>query len=460
MKIIRVILAIICYAIVYIELIKIVLMAIEQRLMTGSGERIAIVAGLRTPFVKKGTDFKSCDATDLGIMVTNELLNRLPIERSLVDKFIFGQVIQQPDIPNLAREIAITLSMPNVQAYTLSSSCITGLQAVANICNGMSSGSISCGIAGGADSISNAPISLKPKIIQTVSDILKSTSYFTKLNLLKRLRWQDFKLQGVNLRDVTTNYSLVDISEQMAQNFALTREQLEQYTLSSHTKATQAWQSQHCHEYVMLSHPAPYTHYVERDNMIQSDISSSFYQQLKPIKSGAHHIVTEWTVSEPADGAAAVLLMRENLVKQQGLTPLGYIRSFALTGNDVWQNMLSGTSRATAKALQRANMKLSDIDVIEFHESSAAQVLANLQILGSKKLSYQYLASADAVGEVDMDKFNRFGGSLAYGSPRAITSLRILIQALYSLKQMNGQTALVASSGLGGLGAAMILERE
>lgn len=435
-------------------------MPIQQRLVNARGERIAVVAGLRTPFVRRNSGFKECYATDLGVMVSNELLNRLPLERTVVEKFIFGQVIQQPDVPNLAREIALTLSMPHAQAYTLSSSCITGLQAVANVCNGIISGSISCGLAGGADSISNAPFSLKPKVIRTLRDMWRTSSYSRKWNLFKRLSRQDLKLQQVNLRDAMTGYSLGDISEQMAQNFDLSREQLDQYSALSHQRAELAWQQGLMSEQVMLSHPAPYRHYVVRDNMISEQVNAEYYQRFKPLQAGQHNVVTPWSVSEPADGAAAVLLMREELVEQYQLKPLGYIRSFALTGNDVWNNMLLGATHAAAQALAWANMELKDIDLIDMHESSAAQILANLQLFESKQFAQQHLQRETALGSVDMDKFNVLGGSLAYGSPRAITSLRVLIQTLHQLQRQGGETALIASSGLGGLGAAMVLERE
>ncbi|MBE2894313.1 acetyl-CoA C-acyltransferase [Spirabiliibacterium falconis] len=435
-------------------------MSISQRLVNVRGERIAVVSGLRTPFLRRNTGFKHCFALDLGVMVTNELLNRLPIEREKIDKFIFGQVIQQPDVPNLAREIAITLSMPQVEAYTLTSSCTTGLQAVANVCNGIISGSISCGIAGGADSISNAAISLKPSVTRLLGDTLRAPSFSQKWQVLKRLSWHDFKLQQINLRDPLTHFSLGDISEQMAQNFALSRETLDAYTAQSHQKAELAWQQGWFDDEVMLAYPTPYTHYVRRDNMISEHISPEYYSTFKPIHGSDHHRVTPWSVSEPADGAAAVLLMREEMVEQYALVPLGYIRSFAITGNDVWQNMLLGATYASAKALEWANMTLADIDLIEMHESSAAQVLANLHLFESPQFAQKHLQRDEPLGAVDTTKLNPLGGSLAFGSPRAITSMRTLIQALYHMQRHDLETALVASSGLGGLGAAMVLERE
>ena len=152
--------------------------------------------------------------------------------------------------------------------------------------------------------------------------------------------------------------------------------------------------------------------------------------------------------------------MREDIADAQGLQPLGFIRSYAMTGNEVWENMLSGTTFASSLALQRAGLQLQDIDLIDMHESSAAQTLANLRLFEDDELARTQLNRTSAIGEVQRQKLNVLGGSLAYGNPRAVTGLRILIQALFELKRRDKSLALVATSGLGGLGAAMILERE
>jgi len=431
-----------------------------QKLTDEKGGRIAIVAGIRTPFVKKNTTFGDSCATDLGAMVTNELLNRVPIERQRIDKFIFGQVIQQPDVPNLSREIALILGMPQAQAYTLSSSCITGLQAVGNIVNGIVSRSISIGVAGGADSISNAPLGFNLRVGRILRDILKTSSYRKKWLLLNRLSLSDFKIQSINLRDHLTNRSLAQVSERMAQNFSLSRRELDAYSLRSHQLATHAWNKGYLNNEVMVAHPTPYEKYVLKDNMIRSDCDAQDYAQKKTIVREKRAVTTNWNISASADGAAAVLLMREDQAKSLGVPVLGYIRSFAISGNEVWQNMLSGSVYASSLALERAGMTVKDIDLIDMHESSAAQVLSNLCMFGSQSFAQQHLHRDRALGCVDMDKFNILGGSLAYGSPRAITSLRILIQSLNALQRQGGGVGLVTSSALGGLGAAMIVESE
>lgn len=431
-----------------------------QNLRTENGQRIAIVAGLRTPFTKKDTGFKQVFATDLGIMVSNELLNRFPIERDKIEQFIFGQVIQYPDVPNVAREIALSLGLTKAQAYTISSSCSTGLQAVANVATSIVTGSSLIGVAGGTDSISNSPMSLNPTMMQVFKDVLKAQTWERKLELLGGLSWRDLKPHSVNLRDHLTQYSVADVSEQMAKHFRISRQAQDNFTAHSHRKAQQAWLDNLLRDQVMISFPSPYDKVVVADNLFQSATKESHYQGFKPISSQPYSTVTEWNLAKACDGAAAVMLMREDVAKAENIEPIGYLRSYAITGNDVWDNMLSGTTYASSLALSRANLSLAEMDLLEWHESSAAQVLANLQLFEDEQFARQQLGRTQAIGQVDQDKLNVLGGSLAYGNPRAVTGLRILIQAIYELKRRDKQFALVATSGLGGLGAAMVIERN
>lgn len=435
-------------------------MLTQQKLSTVDGHRIAVVAGLRTPFNRRDTGFKEVFANDLGTMVTNELLNRFPIDRTLIQQLIFGQVIQYPDVPNVAREIAVTLGLSHVQAYTISSSCITGLQSVANVASAIVSGSVLSGIAGGTDSISNSSINLNPRMMQVFKEIMRASSWERRFELLKQFSWRDLKPHSVNLRDYITQFSVADVSEQMAKNFQISRQAQDEFAASSHRKAQMAWQDSLLKDEVMISFPQPYENVVVADNLIEKSVKPHRYESLKPLSDAKHGTVTEWNIAKACDGAGVVMLMREDIAKAEGLQPLGYIRSYAITANDVWENMLIGSTYASSLALQRADVALSDLDLIDMHESSAAQTLANLRLFEDGTFARQNLNRTSAIGAVDMDKLNVLGGSLAYGNPRAVTSLRILIQSLFELKRRGGGLSLVASSGLGGLGAAMVLETE
>lgn len=432
----------------------------KQTLLTAQGERIAIVAGLRTPFVQRDTGFKSSYATDLGTMVTNELLSRTAIDRTHIEQLVFGQVIQQPDIPNPAREIALALNMPTLQAYTLSSSCLSGLQALVNVAGSIVSGSISAGIAGGTDSISNAPLSISPRVIYKFKQIFKAPTLEDKYRLFRQFSWRDLKPHGVNLKDYMTQLSVADISERMAQQHHISRAEQDEYARQSHLKAQNAWKLGLLKNDVMPSFPRPYSDFVVSDTLVSAAVRTAYYERFSPLLDKNYATVTEANMPKPVDGAAAVLLMREKQAKTLGLTPLGYIKSYAITGNDIWQNMFMGATVASSLALERAKLTLQEMDYIDIHETSAAQMLVNMQLFASTEFAKNQLNRTACLGEIDPVKLNHLGGSIAFGNPRAATSLRILIQSLHALKRRGGGLSLVASSGLGGLGAAMVLESE
>ncbi|MDE8033682.1 acetyl-CoA C-acyltransferase [Actinobacillus equuli subsp. equuli] len=432
----------------------------NQNLLTVKGERVAIVSGLRTPFARKDTGFKDAYATSLGTMVTNELLSRTAIERKEIEQLVFGQVIQQPDIPNPAREIAIALNMPHLQSYSISSSCLSGLQAIANVAGSIVSGSISAGIAGGADSISNAPLSISPRVLYNFKSIFAAETLDEKYRRFRQFSWRDFKPHSVNLKDFTTQMSVAEVSEQMAQDYKISREDQDEYARLSNQKAADAWKIGLLKEEVMPSFPHPYKDFVVSDTLVSAATRSRYYQRFSPLVNKDYATVTEANMPQPVDGAAAVLLMNESKAKNLGFTPLGYIRSYAITGNDIWQDMFAGATIASAQALDRAELQLQDMSFIDIHESSASQMLANIQFFESNEFAKKYLNRTACLGKIELDKLNHLGGSIAFGNPRAVTSLRTIIQSLYALKRQGGGLALVASSGLGGLGAAMVLESE
>ncbi|MGL4416215.1 MAG: beta-ketoacyl synthase N-terminal-like domain-containing protein, partial [Plesiomonas shigelloides] len=163
-----------------------------QNLTTRSGERIAVVAGLRTPFARQATAFHGVPALDLGKMVVNELLLRSGLDPQLIDQVVFGQVVQMPEAPNIAREIVLGTGMSvHTDAYSVSRACATSFQAVANICDSIVSGTVETGIAGGADSSSVLPIGVSKKLARALVDLNKARSLSQRLKIFSSLRLRD-----------------------------------------------------------------------------------------------------------------------------------------------------------------------------------------------------------------------------------------------------------------------------
>ncbi|HET8816981.1 MAG TPA: acetyl-CoA C-acyltransferase FadI [Pseudidiomarina sp.] len=434
-------------------------MSARQQLTTPAGERIAIVAGLRTPFAKQATYFHGVPALDLGKLVVQELLNRFSLDPREVEQLVFGQVVQMPSAPNIAREIVLGTSLPvSTDAYSVSRACATSFQATANVIESMVAGNIQVGIAGGADSSSVLPIGVSRTLAHALVDLNKARSLGQRLAILKRLRFKDLMPVPPAIAEYSTGLTMGQTAEQMAKSHQISRADQDALAHRSHTKAHDAWESGLLADEVMTAYAEPYQDFLARDNTIRSDSQLEGYAKLKPVFDRKHGSVTAANSTPLTDGAAAVLLMTESKAKALGYDILGFVRSYAFSAIDVWEDMLMGPSYATPIALDRAGMKLSDLDLIDMHEAFAAQTLANVKMFASQKFAEDKLGRSEAIGEIDMDKFNVLGGSIAYGHPFAATGARMITQTLHELRRRGGGTALTTACAAGGLGAAMILE--
>ncbi len=432
-----------------------------KKLTTSTGERIAIVAGLRTPFAKQATAFHGVPAVDLGKIVVNELLQKHDVDPAIIDQLVFGQVVQMPEAPNIAREIVLGTGMNvSTDAYSVSRACATSFQSTVNVAESIMAGHVDVGIAGGADSSSVAPVGVSKKLARTLVDLTKARTLGQRLSLLTRLGFKDLLPVSPAVAEYSTGISMGETAEQMAKTYQIPRHEQDALAHRSHTLATQSWQDGKLADEVMTAHAEPYKNFIDKDNCIRENSVLESYAKLKPVFDRKHGSVTAATSTPLTDGGAAILLMREGRAKELGYQPLGYIRSFGFAAIDVWQDMLMGPSYATPIALQRAGMNLADLDLIEMHEAFAAQALANMKMFGSTKFAKEHLGRDKAIGEIDMDKFNVMGGSLAYGHPFAATGARLITQTLNELNRRGGGVGLTTACAAGGLGAAMIVETD
>ncbi len=432
-----------------------------RKLTTSSGERIAIVAGLRTPFAKQATAFHGVPAVDLGKIVVNELLQKHDVDPAIIDQLVFGQVVQMPEAPNIAREIVLGTGMNvSTDAYSVSRACATSFQSTVNVAESIMAGHVDVGIAGGADSSSVAPVGVSKKLARTLVDLTKARSLGQRLKLLSRLGLKDLLPVSPAVAEYSTGLSMGQTAEQMAKTYQISREDQDALAHRSHTLATESWQAGKLADEVMTAHAEPFKQFIDKDNCIRENSVLESYARLKPVFDRKHGSVTAATSTPLTDGGAAILLMREGRAKELGYTPLGYIRSFGFAAIDVWQDMLMGPSYATPIALARAGMNLADLDLIEMHEAFAAQALANMKMFASNKFAKEHLGREQAIGEIDMTKFNVMGGSLAYGHPFAATGARLITQTLNELNRRGGGVGLTTACAAGGLGAAMIVETD
>ncbi|WP_129991744.1 acetyl-CoA C-acyltransferase FadI [Rahnella sp. CFA14(1/10)] len=428
-------------------------------LVTREGDRIAIVDGLRTPFAKQATAYHGIPAVDLGKMVVSELLAKSGIDPKDIDQLVFGQVVQMPEAPNIAREIVLGTGMNvSTDAYSVSRACATSFQAVANVAESIMSGMVQVGIAGGADSSSVLPIGVSKRLARALVDVNKARTLSQRLSIFSKLKLRDLLPVPPAVAEYSTGLRMGDTAEQMAKSHNISRVQQDELAHRSHTLAAQAWEQGYLTSQVMAAQVPPYREVLQKDNNIRLNSEISQYAKLRPAFDRKHGTVTAATSTPLTDGAAAVLMMSESRARELGLEPLGYLKSFAFAAIGVWEDMLLGPAYATPLALDRAGLTLDDLDLIDMHEAFAAQTLANIKMLASDEFAREKLGRSQAVGEIDWDKFNVLGGSLAYGHPFAATGARMITQTLHELRRRGGKYGLTTACAAGGLGAAMILE--
>ena len=230
----------------------------EQRVQTSNGDRIAIVAGLRTPFAKQASFFHGVSALDMGKMVVQELIQRNDVDPDIVQQLVFGQVVQMPEAPNIAREIVLGTSLPvHTDAYSVTRACATSFQAAVNIAESMMAGTIDVGIAGGADSSSVLPIGVSKKLARALVDLNKARTLGQRLAIFKRLGLKDLFPVPPAVAEYSTGLSMGQTAEQMAKSHGITREDQDLLAHNSHQKAHQAWENGYLTDEVMTAYLAP-----------------------------------------------------------------------------------------------------------------------------------------------------------------------------------------------------------
>ena len=425
-----------------------------------AGRRAAVVAGLRTPFVKSGGDFRSLSAVDLGAALVNELVARAGIPVEEYDGVVFGQVIPSPLVSLVAREVVLRTQLPkNVAAHTVSRACATSIQAATDAADQIVLGHGDVFVAGGAESLSDAPIFASRPLAQAIVDASRAKSVVDKARAFSKLSPKDLAPVPPALKEPTTGKTMGESAEKMAQVNGIAREAQDAFALASHQRAAAAWASGKFDAEVMhVAVPPRYERVAAKDNIVREDSTLEALAQLRPVFDRRYGTITAGNSSPLTDGASAVVLASEEKARSLGLRPLGYLRSYAYAALDPADQLLMGPAYAAPVALERAGLSLAEMDLVDMHEAFAAQVLSNLQAFASTKFAQEKLGRAEPLGEVDPAKLNVNGGSIALGHPFAATGARMILQTLRELGRRRGAHALITVCAAGGLGAAVVLD--
>jgi acetyl-CoA acyltransferase len=424
--------------------------------------RVAVVAGLRTPFAKSGTHYAHLSALDLGKIVVTELLQRSGIDPNEVQELVFGNVIPSVKAPNIAREIVLGTGLPTkIPAYSVSKACASSNQAITAASDMIARGYADTVIAGGAESLSDLPIIFSKRFADALVSASKQKSLSGKLAAFSKIRPKDLAPDAPAIAESSTGLTMGESAEKMAKANGISREAQDKFALQSHHRAAAATASGRFKDEVMpVVVPPSFDNIVETDNLIRGDTTLEALSKLRPVFDRKYGTITAGNASPLTDGAAAVLLMSEEKAKALGIKPLGFIRSYAYAAVDPFDQLLQGPVFALPIALERAKVKLDEIKVIEMHEAFAAQVLSNIQWIGSKKIAQEKLGRSEPIGQIDPEQINRTGGSIALGHPFGATGARIITTVCNELQRTGEQYGLVTVCAAGGIGVAMVLERS
>ena len=422
------------------------------------GRRVAIVAGLRTPFSKANSTLAGISATELGSRCVAELLARTELDGTEVQAIVFGTVIQAVQEPNIAREISLLPQLPKgIQSFTVSRACASANQSITDAADQIILGHLDCAIAGGSESLSRVPVLHSRRMSDILVAASKAKSIGARVKSLATIRPRDLVPVTPAISEPSTGETMGQSAEKMAKLNRIGRTEQDSWALRSHRMAAQGTRDGRLLEEIAPIY-LPGGDVVDRDNGVREDTSLEQLAKLQPVFDRKYGSVTAGNASPLTDGAGAVLLMREDKARALGYEPLAYIRSYAYAALDPGEQLLQGPVLAMPVALARAGLSARDIDLVEIHEAFAAQVLSNLQALQSRAWA-ERAGFSEPVGELDRDRINVMGGSIALGHPFGATGARIVTTLCRELHRRDGQFGMLSVCAAGGMGHVMIVER-
>jgi acetyl-CoA C-acetyltransferase/acetyl-CoA acyltransferase len=412
---------------------------------------LVIIDGVRTPFLKMGSELAGIDATEQGRVVVQTLLSRTGLDPAQVDELIFGCVSQPADAANIARVIALRAGLPaTTPAMTVHRNCASGLEALTTAAERVAAGRGEVFVVGGTESMSRIPLFFTLAAAAKFAALSRAKTAGGRVAAASAFRPVDFApVVGLRLglTDPVSGLNMGETAEVLAREFGITREAQDLFALASHQKAAaarEAFASEICPVYL----PGTKAGFVDQDNGIRDGQTMEALARLKPAFERRTGTVTPGNSSQITDGAVALLVMTEARAESLGVEPLGRLVDYAYSGCDP-KRMGLGPAFAIRDLHERTGLKPDDADLVEVNEAFAAQVLAVVKLLKT----YEFAGLA-----LPEDRLNLLGGAIALGHPVGATGARLVLTALKQLKATGGKRALVSLCIGGGQGGAACLE--
>lgn len=386
----------------------------------------------------------------------NGLVDKFDLRGQTLGDVALGAVIKHSKDWNLARECVIeaglSLRTPGVD---LQRACGTSIEAAVMVANKIALGQIEAGIAGGTDTVSDAPIVYPDDYRRILLDIHSSRSMMGRIKPLFRIRPRHFKPELPGVVEPRTKLSMGESTEITAKQWDVQRDFQDQLALSSHMNAAAAYDAGWYEDIVV-----PFRD-VEEDNNIRRDTTLEKLGKLKPVfdKSG-EGTMTAGNSTPLTDGAAAVLLASEDWARVKNLPVMAYLTFVKVAAVNFMneEGLLMAPAYAVSNMLKQANLDLQDFDFYEIHEAFAAQTIATLKAWQSEEFCRDRLGRDEAMGPIDMSLLNTKGGSIAIGHPFAATGARIIGGLAKMLQEKGSGRGLISICTAGGMGISAIME--
>jgi acetyl-CoA C-acetyltransferase len=420
--------------------------------------KIAIVGSARIPFTRGFTGYQ--DEGNLSMLgaALGGIADKYNLKGEKIDEVMAGAVIGHSRDFNLAREATLDAGFsPRTPGTNIQIACGTSLQASLALGAKIATGEIDSAIAGGTDNVSDAPIVFGHKFQHRLLKLNRARTGGEKLGAFKGFSFGELTPVAPSTQEPRTGLSMGQHCELMAREWGIGREEQDKLALKSHHNAARAY-DEGFHDDLVVPFAG-----VLKDNNVRADTSLEKMATMKPAfdKASGHGTLTAANSTPLTDGAAAVLLASEDWAKARGLPVLAYLTLGQVAANNfaAGEGLLMAPTIAVSEMLRRSNLTFADIDLFEIHEAFAAQVLCTLKAWKDSKYNKDVLARETPMGEIDPDKINIKGSSLAYGHPFAATGARILGLTAKLLNTTDKQRALISVCTAGGMGVAALVER-
>ncbi len=424
--------------------------------MNPSARRVAVLGGSRIPFARQNGPYATASNQDMLTATLDALVKRFGLEGEVLGEVAAGAVLKHSRDFNLTRECVLGSRLaPETPAYDVQQACGTGLEATILVANKIALGQIDCGIAGGVDTTSDAPLAVNEDLREVLLELNRTKSTAGRLRTLTKLRPQQVVPEIPRNAEPRTGMSMGAHTAIMARDWGIGREEQDELAVTSHHRLAAAYDTGWLDDMVV-----PFLG-LERDQNLRPDSSVERLAKLKPVFGGPDGTLTAGNSTPLSDGASTVLLASEDWAKARGIPVQAYFTGAQTAAVDhvhKREGLLMAPAYAMPKMLARAGAALADFDFYEIHEAFAAQVLCTLKAWEDPVFCSERLGLEEPVGAIDRDKLNIHGGSLGAGHPFGATGGRIVATLAKALSERDSSRGVISICAAGGLGVTAIME--